>query len=187
MNQQKNKSKSSWRKRLGILKSNQSGDLSVLKPLEVLKQSQLAFMIGSGLFISTFLAIPTFAAYIDQLNQEPKVSSEMKVDEVIDAEEISLEEGMNDSVEESTLSETDITSEEESPSNTWWTWGLLLLVLVGGSATFQSLRKMDSVEESEEFFIGDDLEDDEELDDEFLDSEAEDIQLKTEEISSTND
>lgn len=45
-------------------------------------------------------------------------------------------------------------------------WAILGLTLVGGVATFKSLHQMESVDESEEFFMGDDLEDEEDFEEE---------------------
>ena len=67
---------------------------------------------------------------------------------------------------ESLASETPKTEEElaieKQKRHQQLLWGSLLLTFVGGAATFKSLHKMESIEESDTFFIGDDLEDEEE-------------------------
>lgn len=176
MKQQKMKRRSSLRRYFSILKTNKSGDLRELKSIESLKHSHLAFMVGSGLLVSTCLAVPTFASYFDQLNQQTTESVLLAEDERSNSAQDLLggefESSLNETdalVEE--VSEEETILEEEAVATTWWSWGLLILVLVGGVATFQSLRKMEAVEESEEYFIGDDLDDED--DEEWLEAPGE--------------
>ena len=114
---------------LNLLSSPRSGDLQKIKGASFFTRSRLLTMLVLGLLLGTPLTLPTFANYLESLNAN---TSNTKSELVTEDDE---QEGKEEKNYQPLL------------------WGLLLLTVVGGVATFKSLHKMEGMEESEEFFI----------------------------------